>query len=286
MNDLAAASAASLPDLPNEAAAAASYVRVAGIFKTFPLGKKGSVRALDAIAFDMAQRELVAVVGPSGCGKSTLLRIIAGLETPDAGEVRIGADTPATLTARHRLGVAFQDHGLLPWLTVAGNIGLPYRLAGLPPDPARIAALAGMVGLSKFLEAVPRQLSGGMRQRVSLARSIALDPVLLLLDEPFGALDLVTRRTLNQELQSLWTDLGTTTLLITHSVEEAVQLADRVLVMAARPGRIHAEFRIDLPRPRDRALTNSLPFLNLVQAVSSSLDDASAASGEQTEPGA
>jgi NitT/TauT family transport system ATP-binding protein len=150
-------------------------------------------------------------------------------------------------------------------------------------DVERIATLARLVGLSDFLHATPRQLSGGMRQRVSIARAIVLDPALLLLVEPFGALDLVTRRALNQEMQSLWAGLGTTTLLITHSVDEAVQLADRVLVMAARPGRIHAEFRIDLPRPRTRELTNSIAFLNLVQSVSAALDDASAVSGVQNE---
>jgi NitT/TauT family transport system ATP-binding protein len=279
MNDSVAA-----PALLSQASAA-PFVRVAGISKTFALGRKRSLLALDAIDFDLAQGELVAVVGPSGCGKSTLLRIIAGLETPDRGEARIGGETPAVLTSKHRLGVAFQDHALLPWLTVGGNIGLPYRLAGLPPDEARVAKLAALVGLSEFLHAVPRQLSGGMRQRVAIARAIVLDPVLLLLDEPFGALDLVTRRSLNQEMQHLWASLGTTTLLITHSVDEAVQLADRVLIMSAHPGRIHAQFRIDLPRPRDRALTNSMAFLQLVQAVSASLDEASAASGRQKEGG-
>jgi NitT/TauT family transport system ATP-binding protein len=262
-----------------------AFAQVTRVGKTFALPKRQSVRALDAVSFDLARGELVAIVGPSGCGKSTLLRIMAGLESPDTGEVRIGGDTPAALTARHRLGVAFQDHALLPWLSVAGNIGLPYRLAGLAPDPERIETLASLVGLSDFLHAAPRQLSGGMRQRVSIARAIVLDPALLLLDEPFGALDLVTRRALNQEMQSMWAGLGTTTLLITHSVEEAVQLADRVLVMAARPGRIHSEFAIDLARPRDRALSLSLPFLNLVQTVAASLDDAAAASEAREDGG-
>ena len=279
MNDSAAAHWTG----PRGNVSAAAYATVRGIGKTFALPKKKSLRALDDITFDMTKGELVAVVGPSGCGKSTLLRIMAGLETPDSGTVRIGDDTPEALTAQHRLGVAFQDHALLPWLSVGGNIGLPYRLAGLQPDPTRIEQLARMVGLADFVHATPRQLSGGMRQRVSIARAIVLEPALLLLDEPFGALDLVTRRALNQEMQNVWASLGTTTLLITHSVDEAVQLADRVLVMAARPGRIHAEFAIDLPRPRDRALTGSMAFLNLVQKVSQSLDEASAASGSARE---
>jgi NitT/TauT family transport system ATP-binding protein len=214
-----------------------------------------------------------------------LLRILAVLEESDSVEVSIDADTAVALAAARGLGVAFQDHPLPSWLSVAGNIGLPYRLGALPADPARIEKLARMVGLGEFVNATPRQLSGGMRQRVSIARAIVLDPALLLLDEPFGALDLVTRRALNQELQSLWTGLGTTTLLITHSVEEAVQLADRVVVMAARPGRIHAAFRIDLQRPRSREVTSSLPFLRLVQLVSAALDEASAASGRQDEAG-
>ena len=264
----------------------AVYVDVSGISKTFALNHRQNLLALDDLRFGIQKGELVAVVGPSGCGKSTLLRIIAGLETPDTGAVRIGGETPDALTRQHRLGVAFQDHALLPWLSVGENIALPYRLSGMPVDDDRIASLASMVGLSDFLDSVPRQLSGGMRQRVSIARAIVLDPALLLLDEPFGALDLVTRRGLNREMQSLWATLGTTTLLITHSVEEAVQLADRVIIMAARPGRIHAEFSIDLPRPRDRGVTDSMAFLQLVQAVSSSLDDASAVSGRSLESGA
>jgi NitT/TauT family transport system ATP-binding protein len=262
------------------------YVDVSGISKTFALNRRQNLLALDDLRFGIQKGELVAVVGPSGCGKSTLLRIIAGLETPDTGAVLIGGETPDALTRQHRLGVAFQDHALLPWLSVGENIALPYRLSGMPVDKARIASLAAMVGLSDFLDSVPRQLSGGMRQRVSIARAIVLDPVLLLLDEPFGALDLVTRRALNREMQSLWATLGTTTLLITHSVEEAVQLADRVIIMAARPGRIHAEFPVDLPRPRNRAVTDTMAFLQLVQAVSASLDDASTASGRSVESGA
>jgi NitT/TauT family transport system ATP-binding protein len=259
-------------------AAALPLVKVEGVGKTFPLGRKGTLQALHEVSFTMGQGELVAVIGPSGCGKSTLLRIIAGLESPDTGSVRIGGRSASELTAEHRLGVAFQDHALLPWLTVAQNIALPYRLAGRAVDQERVEKLATLVGLRDFAASRPRELSGGMRQRVSIARAIALEPELLLLDEPFAALDLVTRRNLNQEMQSLWATLGTTTLLITHSVEEAVQLADRVLIMAARPGRIHQGFDIDLPRPRDRAITNSLDFLRLVQAVSASLDEASAAS--------
>jgi len=270
---------------PVSPGAPAPLVRVEGVGKSFPLGRKGRLQALAGISLEMSAGELVAVIGPSGCGKSTLLRIIAGLEAPDEGRVQIGGRSAGEMTAAHRLGVAFQDHALLPWLTVAQNIALPYRLAGMPVDADRVARLAAMVGLADFVHSRPRELSGGMRQRVSIARAIVLEPELLLLDEPFGALDLVTRRLLNQEMQNVWATLGTTTLLITHSVEEAVLLADRVIVMAARPGRVHGQCDIPLPRPRDRAVSGTMEFLRLVQTVTVLLDEASAASAATSGPG-
>ncbi|MBM3599923.1 MAG: ABC transporter ATP-binding protein [Alphaproteobacteria bacterium] len=265
-------------------AASSAALAVEGISKSFRLGRE-SFQALRGIDLALAAGEFVSVVGPSGCGKSTLLRIIAGLETPDAGRVTIGSSTPAETTAAHRLGIAFQDHALLPWLSVAENIALPYRLAGMTVDQARVQELARLVGLGDFLRARPRQLSGGMRQRVSIARAMVLKPVVLLLDEPFGALDLVTRRHLNLEMQRIWGELGTTALLITHSVDEAVQFGNRVFVMAARPGRMHAEFAVKLPRPRDRRVTASPEFVALVQKVAAALDDATAASTASGMPG-
>jgi NitT/TauT family transport system ATP-binding protein len=226
--------------------------------------------------------EFVSIVGPSGCGKSTILRIIAGLETADSGNILVGEQTPTEVTKRHEIGVAFQDHALLPWLTVAENIMLPARLAGLDPDKEQMRRLVDLVGLTKFREARPKQLSGGMRQRVSIARAMMLDPKFLLFDEPFGALDLVTRRLLNLEMQRIWAEMKTTTLLITHSVDEAVQLSDRVLVMTARPGRIFEEIKIDLPRPRDRDVLNSQKFVKYVQQASRALDEASAMADGET----
>lgn len=262
----------------SEEAAAAILVR--DVDKTFSLGKGGRVRALECVSLSVSEGEFVAVVGPSGCGKSTLLRIVAGLETPDKGDVSIRGDKPADVTRRHEIGVAFQDHALLPWLSVAENIMLPARLAALTPDRVQMERLAELVGLGDFRDARPKQLSGGMRQRVAIARAMMLDPKLLLFDEPFGALDLVTRRLLNLEMQRIWTDLGTTTLLITHSVDEAVQLADRVVVMSSRPGRIHADIPVCLPRPRDRAVMNTQAFVASVQEVSRALDEASGLSAQ------
>ena len=258
------------------AARSGAAVAVASVSKRFPLAGGGEVVALSQFDLALAPGAFVAVVGPSGCGKSTLLRLIAGLDAADAGSIRIDGEPPEAAAAKHRIGVAFQDHALLPWLSVRQNVALPFRLAGLEVDHARVDQLVSMVGLADFAAARPSQLSGGMRQRVSIARSIALSPSLLLLDEPFGALDLVTRRALNLEMQRVWESLGTTTLLITHSVDEAVQLADRVIVMASRPGRVHATFEVALERPRTRATTRSEAFTTLVQRVAAALDEAMA----------
>ena len=251
-------------------------VDAAAVAKRFAMAGGGEVVALSGVDLALAPGSFVAVVGPSGCGKSTLLRLVAGLDTPDAGAIRIDGEPPSAAAARHRIGVAFQDHALLPWLSVQQNVALPFRLAGVPVDEARVASLVAMVGLAEFAAARPSQLSGGMRQRVSIARSLALSPRLLLLDEPFGALDLVTRRALNLEMQRVWESLRTTTLLITHSVDEAVQLADRVIVMASRPGRFFASFDVALERPRTRATTQGDAFAALVRRVAGALDDAMA----------
>ena len=258
------------------AARAGASVEAAGITKRFPLAGGGEVVALSGIDLALAPGSFVAIVGPSGCGKSTLLRLVAGLDAPDQGTIRIDGEPPAAAAAHHRIGVAFQDHALLPWLSVRQNVALPFRLAGLAVDEARVASLVTMVGLAEFAAARPSQLSGGMRQRVSIARSLALSPSLLLLDEPFGALDLVTRRALNLEMQRVWESLRTTTLLITHSVDEAVQLADRVIVMASKPGRLHASFDVALERPRTRATTQGDAFAALTRRVAGALDDAMA----------
>jgi NitT/TauT family transport system ATP-binding protein len=231
------------------------------------------VTALEGVDLDVAAGSLLAVIGPSGCGKSTLLRVIAGLTQPTAGSIRVGESSPQALVAEHRLGIAFQDHALLPWLSVRDNVALPFRVAGRPVDAARVDELLALVGIAEFADARPRALSGGMRQRAAIARALVLNPQILLLDEPFGALDAVTRRQLNIELQRIWSAQRITTVLVTHSIDEAVFLGDRVVVMSPRPGRIRRDAPIPLERPRDRAVLSAAAFHALTDDLARALDE-------------
>jgi NitT/TauT family transport system ATP-binding protein len=252
----------------------APAVTVAGLRIDFPLVQGRTVTALGPIDLAVEAGSFVAIVGPSGCGKSTLLRAVAGLTQPTAGSVRVADAAPSTLIAQHQLGIAFQDHALLPWLTVRENIALPFHLAQRRVDAARIEELIALVGLEEFAAAQPRQLSGGMRQRVAIARALVLHPRILLLDEPFGALDAVTRRQLNIELQRIWWDQRITTILVTHSIDEAVFLADRVIVMSPRPGRIRRDVAVDLARPRGREILSNDAFHALTDELARALDAA------------
>ena len=236
-------------DRQPEATAAKAAVVVRNITRRFGTGAKQLV-ALDNVSFSVADGEFVALIGPSGCGKSTMLRILADLEVPDEGQVEIDGRKPEQLRLENRLGVAFQHSALLPWRTVEQNISLPLQVARRPIDREKIAALIDLVGLAGFEKARPAQLSGGMQMRVSIARALVSEPRLLLLDEPFGALDDILRRRLILEMQDIWSKHRMTTVLVTHSIPEAVFLADRVIVMAARPGRIHSVVDINLQRPR------------------------------------
>lgn len=259
------------------APAAAEAIRLDRVGKTFTLDDGTRVPALSDLSLRIGHGEFVALIGPSGCGKSTVLRLIASLEEPSEGRVSIEGKAPAELARAHRLGVAFQDHALLPWLSVAANVALPYRLAGRAPDRARVASLLALVGLSGFERARPKQLSGGMRQRASIARALVLSPEVLLLDEPFGALDAVTRRRLNIELQRIWSEQRITTLLVTHAVEEAIFLADRVVVMSGRPGRILRTLEVPFARPRGPEVMRTPEFHRLVDELTLALEPEGAA---------
>lgn len=239
---------------------APAAISIRGVEKSYRLGRKGLVKALAGIDLRVEPGEFVAVIGPSGCGKSTILRMVAGLENPTAGTLAIGDLRPDELARRHGLGIAFQEHALLPWSSVRENISLPYRLAGRRVDDVRVSNLIDLVGLAGFEKARPRHLSGGMRQRASIARSLVLEPEVLLLDEPFGALDAVTRQRMNTELSRIWADTRPTTLLVTHDVAEAVFLADRVVVMTGRPGEIKQIEEIMFSRPRDYTITRDPVF--------------------------
>ena len=248
-------------------------IEIDGVSKRFRISRSDYVDALVDISFEIYRNEFVALVGPSGCGKSTLLRMIAGLDEPSDGVIKVGDDHPRELIARHRVGMAMQEHGLMPWLDAVGNLSLPFRLAGLPIDPERVEELLELVKLSKFSNARPSQLSGGMKQRLSIARALALQPDLLILDEPFGALDAVTRRMMNQELQRIWSRRPTTTVLVTHSLEEAVFLSDRILMMSPTPGTVISEYPVPLPRPRTLETSREKDFLSLVESVTARLDE-------------
>jgi NitT/TauT family transport system ATP-binding protein len=255
-------------------------IEMADVSKSFRLGRGQTVHALAGFTLRLALGEFVAVIGPSGCGKSTALRLVAGLERPDAGSVRLAGRPPADVVDEGRLGAAFQEHALLPWLSVWGNISLPFKVRGKPVDDAQVTSLVELVGLSGFERARPQHLSGGMRQRVSIARALALRPDFLLLDEPFGSLDAVTRRQLNLELQGLWALSGITTLLVTHSVEEAILLADRIAVVSGRPGRVVLEQEVRFARPRGRDVEHTSEFRRLTDELTAALDRASATTHE------
>jgi NitT/TauT family transport system ATP-binding protein len=254
-------------------------IELRGVSRSFDI--KGSrLVALEGVDLRVAEREIVAIVGPNGCGKSTLLRVIGGLLTPDRGLVLAYDSTVAGVDPR--VGLVFQEPRLLPWRDVLSNVAFPLELAGVRREEREERARAALLltGLEAFTEAHPDQLSGGMAQRAALARALAPEPDVLLLDEPFSALDAMTRERLDSELLSLWGKTGTTIVLVTHSILEAVFVADRVLVMSQRPGRIVAEVPVEAARPRDLASIGAPVFgaaADKVRQVLSTAEDAGVA---------
>ena len=234
---------------------------------------EGTLEALEKVSFDVFQGEFVCLIGPSGCGKSTLLRTLAGLLPPSQGEVRLRG-VPVSGPTR-AVGLVFQQPTLVPWRTVAGNVGWPLELQGQSPEERRrrVAELLDMVGLTGFGDTYPQLLSGGMAQRAAIARALAQDPEVLLLDEPFGSLDALTRERMAAALLELWQHLQRTVVMVTHSVEEATLLADRVVVLSPRPGRIMDIITVKLPRPRDPALLLDARFQSVVRELRQALQD-------------
>lgn len=244
--------------------ATSTAVAVNNVFMDYGAG----TLALANISLSLAEGEFLSIVGPSGCGKSTILKLISGLERPSAGAVVVRGEKVAQTPPG--IGFMFQRDALLPWATVSENIALGLECANYPVDrrPARIDELLRLTGLERFVSFRPRALSGGMRQRVALGRILAYSPEIFLMDEPFGALDAQTKLTMGQELLNIWSTSRKAIVFVTHDIEEAVSLSDRVIVMTGRPGRIKSEYRIDLERPRSAREVRKLPrFHELVDAI-------------------
>jgi len=252
-----------------------AHIAVRAVGRTFQ-NPDGPLPVLDGVSFDVPERSIVALIGPNGCGKSTLLRVVAGLLPADSGMVEI--DGEPVVGPDPRIGLIFQEPRLLPWRDARSNIGYPLELAGWGRDrqDARIDDLLGLVGLRDFAASRPHELSGGMRQRIAIARTLALGPSVLLLDEPFSALDALTRDRFNAELVRLWQRTSTTILVVTHSITEAVFLADRVVVLSARPGRVVAEVPVELERSRRGAQSDVLGLSRTAAAIREHLADTTA----------
>jgi NitT/TauT family transport system ATP-binding protein len=239
-----------------------------GVGKTFPNG----VTALEHLDFSIERGEFLALLGPSGCGKSTALRLLAGLAQPTKGEI------VRNTAAAHEIGFVFQEPTLMPWATVAQNVRLPLRLKNIEYQESRVQEALALVGLGDFRDAFPRELSGGMKMRVSIARALVTRPQLLLMDEPFAALDEISRFKLNDDLLALWRQLNCTVVFVTHSVFESVYLANRILMFTPRPGRIAAEFNVEAPEPRTGQFRTSPEYGAQCREVSAALANVMAAS--------
>jgi len=240
-------------------------IRVENATKVYET-KTGSVHALEDVSIEVRDGELVCILGPSGCGKTTLLWAMSGLHALSRGRVLLG-DTAVTGPRPLEIGMIFQDANLLPWRNLRQNLEFPFEIKKRKPDQARIAKLLDETGLAGFEKSYPRELSGGMQQRASIVRALAQDPAVLLMDEPFGALDAFTRDEMNLLLLRLWAETDKTIVFVTHNISEAIFLADRVVVMTPRPGRVARVYEIELPRPRTIEMTFEPSFISLVQEI-------------------
>jgi len=262
-------------------------IELGAVTKVFQLADS-AVTALADVSFSVGEREFVSVIGPSGCGKSTILRLVAGLLQPTSGSISVHGLPPAEARRRQLYAFVFQDPVMFPWRTVQQNIELPLEVAGgaaRKTYAGRVEELIQLVGLSGFEKAAPNQLSGGMRHRAALARALLFGPPVLLMDEPFGALDEITRDRMNMELLRIWDNTSAAVLFITHSIEEAVFLSDRILVMSPRPGTIVSDVEVDLPRPRSLALKQSETFFDYGTQVRRELTQVTLAAGENLDAG-
>jgi NitT/TauT family transport system ATP-binding protein len=242
---------------------------VAGATKVYAT-RTGPVHALDDVSIDVREGEFLCILGPSGCGKTTLLWSMGGLHALTSGEIRL--DGRLIEKPHPEIAMIFQDANLRPWRTLQKNIRLPFELKRIPPDHGRIAKLLERVGLTGFDDKYPRELSGGMQQRASIVRSLAVDPSVLLMDEPFGALDAFTRDEMNLLIQEIWLETGKTIAFVTHSIPEAIFLADRIVVMSARPGRVAGIHDIDIPRPRAVDIQTRPDFIERVMEIKRRID--------------
>ncbi len=256
------------PDNGGKAPAAEAVIEISGLSLRFDTSD-GPVQALSNVDLRIARGDFVSFIGPSGCGKTTLLRAVADLETPTSGSIRVNGMSPREARANRAYGYVFQAPALYPWRTVARNIALPLEIMGFsrPERDARVAKGLELVNLSGFGGKYPWQLSGGMQQRASIARALSFDPDLLLMDEPFGALDEIVRDMLNQQLLRLWEVTGKTVLFVTHSIPEAVFLSSRIVVMSPRPGRIHDVIECNFPRDRQLEIRETPEFIAVANRV-------------------